>query len=80
MRLSRAAFPLSPVVASTRISPSATPVAGLKNNSPLFSLKVPWVVCKPATQRPVDLSLRRIEYYLQAPVLAVVLRIGKREQ
>ena len=31
-----------------------------------------------ATQRPVNLGLRRIEHYLQTPVLAVVLRVGKR--
>src|ERR1700677_3379631 len=31
-----------------------------------------------AAQRPVNLSLRRIEYHLQPLVLPVVLRVGKR--
>src|SRR5271165_4062925 len=45
IRASRDPFPLSPLVASTIISPPALPVCGSKCTVPLFKLNVPCTVC-----------------------------------
>src|SRR5271166_3851258 len=45
MSVSRSWLPLSPLVASTAISPAASPDLGSNLTAPLLSLNVPWTEC-----------------------------------
>src|ERR1700733_7001408 len=50
---------------------------GIEEQLPALQLEGAVGGMQAAAQRPVNLSLRRIEFYLQPLVLAVVLRVGK---
>jgi len=65
MRLSRPESPLSPLVASTTISPLTLPVAGSILNAPFLSLKVPCTVCAVVSR------VQRIEVVEGSSVMAM---------